>query len=143
MIGMAEKYYFDTCIWRDHYENRYGLSGKPLGEYATKLFAKVIKDKDTLLFSEFIIRELKSDFEEEEINDMLNILFISGILKKVEVKEEDYKESKKIGVERNLPPGDVLHAILARNSNAILVSQDEHLQKLKNIVEVKRPEEIV
>ena len=140
---MTGKDYFDTCIWRDHYENRYGLSGKPLGEYATKLFVKVMRDKNVLLFSEFIVRELKSDFDEEEINNMLNILFISGILKRVEVTEEDYKEAKNIGTERKLPPGDVIHAILARKNNAILVSQDEHLQKLTDMVKVKKPEESI
>ena len=140
---MAEKYYFDTCIWRDHYENRYGFGGKPLGEYATKLFIHIIRNKDILLFSEFIIRELKSDFDGGEINDMLNVLFMAGILKRVEVSEENYKEARKIGISRNLHPGDVLHAILARDNNAILVSQDEHHQRLKDIVEVKKPEQII
>lgn len=140
---MAEKYYFDTCIWRDHYEARFSLSGKPMGDYASRLFAKVIKDKDTLFFSEFIVRELKSDFDEEDINNMLNILFISGILNRAEINEKDYRKAKEIGVKRNLPAGDVLHAIIAAKSNAILVSQDKHLQELKDIVEVKKPEEII
>ena len=143
LVEMVCKYYFDTCIWRDHYENRYAFSGKPLGEYATKLFMHIIKNKDILLFSEFIVRELRNDFDEKEINDMLNVLFMTGILKSVEVSEDNYKEAKKIGSERNLPPGDALHAILARNNKAILVSQDEHHQKLKDIVEVKKPEQII
>ena len=137
------KYLFDTCIWRDHYENRFGPQGRPLGKYATKLFMRIIRNKDVLLFSEFIIRELKSDFSENEINEMLNVLFIANILEKVEVFEEDYKEAKKIGLERNLPTGDVLHAIIARNNGAILVSQDNHCQQLKDIVEVKKPEQII
>ncbi len=46
LLGLRRvEYYFDTCIWRDHYEARSSLIGKPLGEYASKLFAKVIKDK--------------------------------------------------------------------------------------------------
>ena len=137
------KYLFDTCIWRDHYENRFGPQGRPLGKYATKLFMRIFRNKDVLLFSEFIIRELKSDFSENEINEMLNVLFIANILEKVEVFEEDYKEAKKIGLERNLPTGDVLHAIIARNNGAILVSQDNHCQQLKDIVEVKKPEQII
>jgi predicted nucleic acid-binding protein len=140
---MSEKYYFDTCIWRDHYENRYSLGGKPLGEYASKLFMRIIRNKDVLFFSEFIVRELKSDFDEKEINGMLNVLFRAGILKRVEVSEDNYKEARKIGTEKNLPPGDVLHAILARDNNAVLVSQDEHHQRLKNIVKVKKPEQII
>lgn len=137
------KYYLDTCIWRDHYENRLGRNGRPLGLYASRLFEHILKKRHTLLYSEFTIRELKIDFDEEEINNMLKILFISKILEKVEVCEKDYKAAKIIGIERDIPKGDVLHAILARKSKAILVSQDSHFQKLKDIVEVKRPEEII
>jgi predicted nucleic acid-binding protein len=137
------KYYFDTCIWRDHYENRIGSQGRPLGKYATNLFANVIKNQDTLLFSEFIIRELKNGFNEKEISEMLNVLYIAGILEKVTMKEEDYKEAKRQGMERNLPAGDVLHALLARKNNAIFVTQDNHCLQLKDIVEVKKPEEII
>ena len=39
---------------------------KPLGEYASKLFAKVIKEKDILLFSEFIVRELKKIIDKNQ-----------------------------------------------------------------------------
>lgn len=140
---MAEKYYFDTCIWRDHYEARLSLSGKPLGEYASKLFAKIIKDKDILLFSDLIVNELKIGFDEEEINNMLNILFVSGILKKVDINKEDFQKAKRIGNERNLPTGDVLHAIIAAKNNAILVSQDKHIQELQDIVKIKKPEQII
>jgi len=37
---------------------------------------------------------------------------------------------------------NILHAILAKEYKAVLVSQDKHFQKLKSIVNVKRPEEI-
>lgn len=140
---MTKRYYLDTCIWRDHYENRFGLSGNPLGEYASKLFMRIIKNKEIVLFSELIIRELKSDYDEKEIDKMLNILLMIGILKRVEISKNDYKEAKRIGTERGLPFGDVLHAILARDNNAVLISQDKHHQELKDIVEVKKPKEII
>ena len=139
---MPEKYYFDTCIWRDFYESRTGLKGKPLGKYAANLFIKIIKRKDTLLYSDLIIRELKKDYDEKEVNDMLNFLFLTNILKKVEMKKEEFLKAKKIAEERDLPTPDAFHAILARNNKAILISQDKHLQELKDIVEVMKPEEI-
>lgn len=140
---MAERYYFDTCMWGDFYEDRFGIKGRPLGKYASQLFIHLIKNKDILYFSDLIIRELKTEYDENEINDMLNVLFISKILKKVEMTEEDYKKSRLIAAERNLPVSDALHAILARNNNATLISQDNHLQELKDIVKVKKPEEII
>ena len=139
---MSEKYYFDTCIWRDFYESRTGLKRKPLGKYAANIFMKIIKRKDTLFYSDLIIRELKKDYNENEVNDMLNFLFLTNTLKKVEMKKEDYLEARKIAEERNLPIPDAFHAILARNNKAIMISQDAHLQELKDIVKVKKPEEI-
>jgi len=84
------EYYFDTCIWRDFYENRRGYYNKSLGEYANKLMKKIIKNKDQILFSEFTIKELRKDYDKEEIGNVLNILFFIGILKKVNFSEEDY-----------------------------------------------------
>lgn len=136
-------YYFDTCIWRDFYEARTGLNGKPLGKYASELFFKIIKNKDILLYSDLVIRELQIDFDRNEINNMFNILFILKILKKVDISQEDYLKSEKISVKRNLPKSDVFHALIACRNGAILISQDKHLQKLKDIVKVKKPEEII
>ena len=140
---MVENYYFDTCIWRDFYESRFGTGGRNLGSAAAKLFMYVIKNKITLSYSEFIIRELKRDYSSDEIQLMLNFLFISKILVNVEVTKKDYFESKKISDELDIPPGDALHALIAKKSNSILVSQDNHMQKLKHLVEVKKPEEII
>jgi predicted nucleic acid-binding protein len=140
---MPEKYYLDTCIWRDFYENRLSRTGRQLGESAGRLFEHIIKNKCTLFYSEFIIRELRIDFDEEEIKDMLNMLFICGILKKAEVSEKDYKEAKRIGSERGVPPGDVLHAIISGKNGSVFVSQDAHAQKLNDLAEVKKPEQII
>lgn len=140
---MSKKYYFDTCIWRDHYESRISFRGTTLGDYASKLFAKVIKNKEILFYSELIINELKKDYNNEDINEMLNILFITKILKKVEVDKKDYLLAKKISFERNLPIYDVLHAILSSKNKAILVTQDKHMQELKDIVIVKKPQELI
>lgn len=68
---MTKKYLLDTCIWRDFYENRYNLSGNPLGKYATKLFMKILKNRDKIIFSRALILELKKDYKEKEIFHML------------------------------------------------------------------------
>ena len=139
---MPKKYLIDTCIWRDFYENRLSKSGKHLGGYATELFMKVLNNRFVVLFSDLLINELMKDYSEEEVSNMLDILFISNLLQKVDISEEDYTKAKEIAKQRNLPAGDVLHAIIAKKNCAILVSQDKHFQELKDIAEVKLPEEI-
>ena len=141
---MKQPYYLDTCIWRDHYENRFGPAGRPLGDLASKVFMKIMKEKQTLFYSDFVARELKKDYGEKDINDMFNVLFLSGILKRVDIEEKHFKEAKKLSAEKKVPLGDALHAILARDHNAILITQDwKDFSKLTDVVDVKKPEDIL
>lgn len=138
---MNKKYWFDTCTWRDFYEDRFSKVGNPLGQYATNAFMKVMKNKDLILFSESLVRELKRDYNEKDINDMLNVLFLSRILISIPITKEEHLEAKSLFQKRNLPYIDCLNAVQARNNKAIMVSQDPHLTKdLIDIVKVIKPQ---
>jgi predicted nucleic acid-binding protein len=104
---------------------------------------EILKNKDKILFSEALVRELKKDYSEEDINDMLNLLFINKTLLRIEITKEEYSEAKKLSGERNLPFIDCLNAIQARNHKAIMVSRDEHfIKNLSNIVKPAKPENL-
>lgn len=140
---MAEKYLIDTCIWRDFYEERFSKIGRPLGKYAGNLFQKILKNKDEIYYSDSLIWELKRRYSEEEIKDLLNVLFLTKTLIKIEIKKDEHLEAKKLAQERNIPYVDCLNAIHARNYHAVLVSQDPHIIKqLEDIASVVRPEDI-
>jgi predicted nucleic acid-binding protein len=137
------RYYFDSATWRDFYENRFGPKGRPLGGYAARLIMKIISQKDEILFSDLVIDELSAKFNKEEINEMFDVLSHLKILKKVDVIREQMLEFKRIAIERAVPPYDAAHAVIARDSNAIIVSQDKHFEKLKDIAVWKKPDELV
>lgn len=140
---MAEKYFIDTCIWRDFYEDRFSKSGRPLGKSATNLFMKILKRKDKILFSESLIWELKKDYDEQEINDMLNLLFINDVLARIDITKEEHLEAKKLSQEREIPYVDCLNAIQARNHKAIMISQDTHyIEYLADIIKTIKPEDV-
>ena len=111
--------------------------------FASKLFKKIIKEKTKKIFSKSIIKELSIDYNTKDINNMLNLLIYTKVLERIEIKEEEYNEAKKISLERKLPFVDALNAIQARNHNAILVSQDKHFAKLSDIINFKRPQELI
>ena len=140
---MTEKYYLDTCIWRDHYEDRVGPQGRPLGKYASELFVKIMKNKDTIIFSTHIIYEMKKAFASEEVEEMFHVLYIMKILQNVEITKVDWDEARRLAEEREVSRSDALHAILARNNNAILVTQNiKDFEKFADMILIKRPEEI-
>jgi len=141
---MKKIYLLDTCIWRDFYENRFSKIGRPLGEYATNLFMKILKDKDKILFSEALIWELRKDYEEKDINDMLNLLFLNNTLERIEITKEEHLKAKKLSQERNIPYIDCLNTIHARNHKVIMISQDNHYFKnLSDITKTTKPENII
>ncbi|HLC80286.1 MAG TPA: PIN domain-containing protein [Candidatus Nanoarchaeia archaeon] len=138
---MTEKYYVDTSIWMDLLEDREGYNKEPLGDYALKLFAMIKAKKHKLAVSDLLIRELESNYSVEEINGM--VLPFQKIMEKVFVTKEQRDEAKKIAEERNLPPGDVLHAIVARDNKYIMVTRDKHFKELGDIIKHYKPEEII
>lgn len=138
---MAEKYYVDTSIWMDLLEDRKGFNGEPLGDYALKLFTMIKAKNHRLVLSDLLIRELESNYSIEEINGM--VLPFRKIIEKVFVTKEQRDEAKKIAGERDLPPGDVLHAILARDNNFMMVTRDKHFRELGDITKPYKPEELI
>ena len=135
---MAEKYYFDTSIWIDIYDKRdYN------GEVANKLMKKIIIDDHIVLYSDTIIVELKNiGFSEYEINTVLSIAKPDHI-KRVHPTKKQIEEAKKIARQRDVLWGDALHAILARDHEAQLVSRDWHFDKIKDLTRVKKPEDLI
>lgn len=139
-----KKYFLDTCIWRDFYEDRMCFSGKSLGDLAADLIKKIAKTKSVIVFSETLFWELKKDYSLTDIENMLNFLFISGILKKVEITKEEYAEAKMLAEKKNVPFVDCLNAVQARNHAAIMISRDKHFfENLSGIVETKKPEDLI
>ena len=137
---MTEKYYIDTAIWRDLHENRSDRF-RPLGDWAFELFKKIRKDKGKILYSNLIIDELSIAYNKEIIKKLFED--ISELLEKVEIKKEQIKEAKKLNKELKIPFGDVLHGILARDNNAIMITRDHHFEELQGMVDVKKPEELI
>lgn len=144
LVMIKRAFFLDTCIWRDFYENRFSKTGNPLGKYATSLFMKILNNRDTILFSKALVWELRKDYSENDINDMLNLLVLNKILINLEITKEEHLESKHLSQERNLPYIDCLNAVQARNNDAVLVTQDAHFfEKLTDIIKPIRPQEII
>lgn len=130
-------YYFDTSIWLDLAEKR-GYKG----EIVKGLLQKIIKENKIILYSDFTLKELKKiGYLENEINKILSAAKPNNF-KRIHKTEEQFLEGKRLAKQRNIPLGDAIHAILARDHEALLVSRDPDFKKLKDIVETKTPEEL-
>jgi len=136
------KYYLDACIWRDYYENR-SDQFRPLGEWALMLINKILEQHETIVVSDFILFELGKVYKPDVLDKIFSIASESRLLLEVNYTVTQVRKAIQVGRKRKIPPGDELHAILARDNNAILITRDKHFEELRNIVEIRRPEELI
>jgi predicted nucleic acid-binding protein len=133
-------YYFDTCIWRDYYENR-NDNYRPLGEWALALIKKIQKEEGIIFYSELVIDELKKEYTPETIKKIINIPYIKLI--DLNFTQSQIQEATILGKIRRVGFSDAFHAILARDNNAMLITRDVHFYELRDIVKIKKPEELI
>ncbi len=131
-------YNLDTSILLDVYEKR------NMGEeLIKKIILKLIEEDAALILSDLHIMELKKlSYASEEIQSIFRI-FKANNIKKVHSNKNQLIEAKQIAFKRNIPKKDVLHAILARDNEAVMIATDNHFEKLTDIVEIKKPKDLL
>lgn len=138
---MNERFYLDTSIWLDFFEDR-NEPNLPKSDWARELINNIISDKDIIVFSDIHIVELGgagySEFEVEQILENLEINIF-----KVEATEKQLGISKDLAHKRNVPRGDALHALIARDNHAVLVTLDHDFKKLLDIIKPFRTNELL
>ena len=133
------KFLIDTSIWMDLYEDRIGFSQEPLGKYAAKLFMHILTNRHVIAVTDLLIAELKNKLGLEQVNGLFKPFETENVL----VTLSQRAEADKISKERNVPRGDALHTILARDYELTLITRDKHFYLLTDISNYYKPEELI
>lgn len=134
-------YYLDTSIWLDFFENR-DEPNFPKGTWARELVNKIIKEVDKILFSDNNMLELINlGYSEFDIQELLQQL--KSIIIFTESTEREIGKAKDLAQKRDVPKRDALHALIARDNNAILITLDNHFKKLTDITKPYSPQEFI
>jgi predicted nucleic acid-binding protein len=142
-IFIMRKFIIDTCVWRDFFEDRVSREGRHIGMDAFGAFLRVLKKDDMIIYSDLFVSELKSDYGEEEIENWLGFLFACGRLVRISPTKEETCEAAALSRDREIPFGDCIFAVMARNHGATVVTRDRHFFKnLRDITKAIRPEEL-
>lgn len=136
-----KKYYLDTAIWIDLYEDRKGFDKEPLGDFAWELLSSILANNNKIILSDFIIKELEAKYSLEQINGLFRPF--KDVLIKVFLTKKQKDEAKKLIKNRNLPKGDAIHAIIARDNKAVLITRDKHFAELESISKYFKPEDVI
>ncbi len=138
---MQKRFYLDTCIWLDFYEDRKGYCNESLGTPVFRFFSLIIKRGDKIIISDIVLDELGTHYLREKLTSML--LPFMKIIEKIKMKKEQFREAIILSKERNVPLGDAMHVVLSRDNNCILVTRDNDFRKLQDIAPYYKPEELV
>jgi len=138
---VAEKYYLDTSLWQDFFENR-NEPNLPKGDWAHKLLGKITENNGKIIYSDMVLLELGvAGYPPHEIGRLFEN--IKPILIFVESTEKQVRKAKDLSAKRGVPKGDALHAVVARDNKAALVTLDNHFKKLLDITKPKRPQDLI
>lgn len=133
-----QQFYFDTSIWIDVYDER-GSNG----ENAKRLIEKIIMNDEVIVYSDIVVVELKKlGYSEFEINEMMSVAKPDHI-KRVQSTKNQIENARIVAQQRDVPRRDALHAILARDHEAQLISRDWDFEKLRDITKAKKPEDLI
>ncbi len=138
---MIERFYFDTSIWLDFLEKR-DEPNLPKGTWAIKLIRRIVNAGDKILFSDNNMLELINlSYLESEIEELLTALESSIIY--IEATEKEIGKAKDLAQKRNVPKRDALHALIARDNNALLITLDNHFKELIDIIKPNSPQDFI
>ncbi|MFH1588310.1 MAG: hypothetical protein ABIA76_03175 [Candidatus Diapherotrites archaeon] len=135
-----KKFYLDTSIWRDYFEDRKD-NLRPLGEFAFQFLKKCEKKKYFVIVSSAVKKELLDYYSLEKMNQVFSS-FKSTIIE-VDYSKKQAEEAFNFWVNSNkkFPFYDVLHSIISRDNKAILIARDKHFNEI-GIVMGCLPEEV-
>lgn len=143
-----QSFYIDSCIylnlWQKEVDDKTNM---PLWKFAKEFFEKIENENSIIYYSGFLLKEMKFILTEEEFNQKRELFESSLNFKRVKLTEEEYELARKIESEtkHEMSFYDIIHLLLARKTNSVLVTRDNKLLEIAENYSVvaKKPEELL
>ena len=145
---VEQLFYVDTCIylnlWQEEGDEK---SGIPYWKSAKDFFEKYDNDDSTIYYSGFLLKELKFILGDQEFNQKHQLFRQSPNFEKIFISDNEYGQARSIEYELNYGISffDIIHMLLAKKSDSILITRDKKLLNTagKYSVIAKRLEELL
>jgi len=135
-----QRVYIDTAIWRDYFEDRKDTK-QELGKITDKLLKKLLKESFVIVVSNIVRRELLHKYTLEELESLF-LPFKQNFVE-VESTVDEYYDAHRMSMKYDVPFGDALHAVLARNHDALILTRDSDFKRLRGVCPFQKPEDFV
>jgi predicted nucleic acid-binding protein len=146
---MSQKsFYVDANIWLNLWKKEGDpTKGTPYWQIAETFFEKIMfSDDKEILYSGFILKELKYKLDEKTFEEKQEFLKNEEKFRFAKATQEDYDFGRKLESEFEFKIGffDCLHIAMTKRLNAILVTRDEEmLKQAKKYVLADKPENLL
>ncbi len=145
---VEQLFYVDTCIylnlWQEEGDEKFGI---PYWKSAKDFFEKYDNDDSTIYYSGFLLKELKFILGDQEFNQKHQLFRQSPNFEKIFISDNEYGQARSIEYELNYGISffDIIHMLLAKKSDSILITRDKKLLNTagKYSVIAKRLEELL
>lgn len=142
----TNSFYIDTCIYLNLWKKEGNESkGKPYWKIAKEFFEKY--DHEIIYYSGFILKEMKYILNKDKFDEKRKFFQTKPNFKKVLISETDLIEVRKIEIETKFMISffDLIHMILSKKSNSILITRDKELLQISKAYNIaaKKPEELL
>ncbi len=143
---MKKSYYVDSCIYLNLWQKEF-VNGVALWELAKEFFDKVEEREDIIYYSGFILKEIMYILSENEFKQKRELFNSNPRFIKEVLTSKEYQDAREIEIRISYEISfyDIMHILLARKTNSILITRDKKLIEIskKLGVEAKKPEEIL
>lgn len=145
---MSLSFYVDSCIYLNLWQKESDEKSGILYWKLTKEFFEKIEDKKAVVYySGYLLKELSFILEKEVFNKKLQIFNHSPNFVRVKLSIIEFNLARAIEKESNYEISffDIIHMLLARKTNSILITRDKKLIEISKRYNVtaKTPEEIL
>ncbi|MEA3515383.1 MAG: PIN domain-containing protein [Nanoarchaeota archaeon] len=145
---VEQLFYVDTCIYLNFWQKEEdGRLGIPYWKSAKDFFEKSDHDNSIIHYSGFLLRELEFILGSQEFNQQHKLFRQSPNFERIFMSCSEYYQAQNIESELNYGISffDVIHMLLAKKSDSILITRDNGLLYTagKYSVITKRPEELL
>ena len=140
-----KSYYIDSCVYLNLWKKEVDVFGNKLWELAKDFFEKTESENAIIYYSGFLLKELMFLLSTEEYLQKRDLFDSSPNFKKITLSKEEYELARKINKKNTeISFYDVIHMLLTKKTNSILVTRDKLLIQLSKdfSLTAKRPEEL-